>query len=155
MDEFGYRKCRRDSLPITTEMVKYSWISFDCQPAQLAASNRIEPLVYQFYGAELDPNGSRLFFADSWIALGDAPLDHLQMSHQLISEDWDNVAQLDLPLVNEGARRQFSIDVSEVPPGRYRLMAIVYDRQTGDSLDWQVDPGSPPSMLFLREVEIN
>ncbi len=154
LELFGYRACGRESLPIKTEMVKYSWISFDCQPAQLAASNRIDSLEYQFYGAELDPNGSRLFFADNWTALGDGPLDRLQISHQLISEDWDNVAQLDLPLVNEGERRQFSIDVSEVPPGTYRLIAIVYDRQTGVALDWQMDSSSPPSMLLLREVSI-
>ena len=154
MDELGYQACQRVSLPITTEMVQYSWISLDCLPAKLSVSNQVEPLRYQFYGAKLAADGSRLFFANKRTSPSQDTLDRLQISHQLISENWENVGQLDLPLAPIEELHQFAIDVSEIPPGLYRLMAIVYDRHTGKTLDWQEAPGNPPSMLFLREVEI-
>ena len=154
MDELGYQACQRVSLPITTEMVQYSWISLDCLPAKLSVSNQVEPLRYQFYGAKLAADGSRLFFANKRTSPSQDTLDRLQISHQLISENWENVGQLDLPLAPTEELHQFAIDVSEIPPGLYRLMAIVYDRHSGKTLDWQEAPGNPPSMLFLREVEI-
>ena len=88
-----------------------------------------------------------------WTALGDEPLDHLAISHQVIAEDWGNVAQLDLSLVHEGEWQYLSIDVTEVPPGSYWLMAIVYDWRTSRTLDWQDNPVSLSSMLRLSEVD--
>lgn len=154
MDELGYQACQRVSLPVTTEMVQYSGISLDCMPAQLSVTGQAELLRYDFYGANLAADGSRLYFANKWTSRSQEPLDRWKISHQLISEDWENVGQLDLPLAPISELRQFAIDVSEVPPGRYRLMAIVYDPSTGNSLDWQEDSGGPPSMLVLDEVEI-
>lgn len=154
MGEFGYQACQRVSLATTTEMVQYSWISFDCLPAQLSVSNHVEPLGYKFYGANLAADGSKLYFANKWALRSQDALDRLKISHQLISEDWENVGQLDRPLAPVDELRQFAIDVSDVPPGRYRLMAIVYDRFTGQTLDWQGATDSPPYMFFLQEIEI-
>ena len=154
MDEIGYQVCHRVSLPTTTEMVQYSWISFDCMPAQLSVSSQVAPLAYNFYGANLAADGSKLYFANQWTLRSQDALDRLNISHQLISQDWENVAQLDLPLEHNDDLRQYAIDVSDVSPGRYRLMAIVYDRLTGERLDWQEAGGGPPSMLFLGEVEV-
>lgn len=154
MGEFGYQACQRVSLATTTEMVQYSWISFDCLPAQLSVSNHVEPLGYHFYGANLAADGSKLYFANKWTSQNQSSLEHLNISHQLISEDWKNVGQLDRPLAPVDELRQFAIDVSEVAPGRYRLMAIVYDRFTGQTLDWLENADGPESMLFLQEVEI-
>ncbi len=154
MDELGYLACQRVSLPTTTEMAQYSLVSLDCLPARVSLSNEVEPLRYDFYGAELDADGSRLYFANKWTWRSQDASEQLNISHQLISEDWQNVGQLDIPLALNEEIRQFAIDVSDVPPGRYRLMAIVYDRFTGQALNWQEAPGGPPSMLFLREIEI-
>ena len=154
-DELGYEACQRASLPVTTEMVRYGWVSLDCSPVTLAVSNQVEAISYEFYGAKLSADESRLYFASKWTSRSQTSLDHLKISHQLISEDWENVAQLDRPLAPVDEMSQFAIDVSAVPPGRYRLAAIVYDRDTVQKLDWQEDSGStPPTMLFLREVEI-
>jgi hypothetical protein len=154
MDELGYQACRRASLATTTEMVQYSWVSLDCMPAELSVSSQVEPLQYNFYGAKLAPAGSQLYFANKWSLRSQDALDRLNISHQLISEDWENVGQLDQPLASADKLRQFAIDVSDVAPGRYRLMAVVYDRVTGETLDWQGASDGPTSMLFLRDVEI-
>jgi len=154
MDELGYGACQRVSLPITTEMLQYRLVSLDCEEARVSISNQVASLRFEFYGAKLAADGSRLYFANKWTHPSHDSLAPLIISHQLISEDWENVAQLDHPLVPLDELRQFFIDVSDVPPGRYRLMAIVYDRDTGKTLDWQEDTGGPSSMLVLQEVII-
>ena len=76
------------------------------------------------------------------------------MSFQLLSLDWDNVAQLDLPLVHEGVQRRFSIDVTDVDPGDYRLVVILYNGQTGERSVWHDNPGLSPELLTLAEIVI-
>lgn len=155
MDKLGYRACQQVSLPVTTEMAQYSWISLDCQPERVLMSNEAAPLRYQFYGAEFDPSGTRLHFAYKWASQNQEPVDLLKISHQLITKNWGNAAQLDRRLAQEDKLRQFAIDVSAVPSGTYRLMAIVYNPDTGITLNWKEAPGDPPSMLYLQDVEIH
>ena len=76
------------------------------------------------------------------------------MSYQLITSDWNNVAQLDLPLVHEGKLRLFSIDIANVPAGTYRLMAILYDKDSGERQDWLNSAGGLSNMLTLTEIVI-
>lgn len=154
MDEQGYQACQRVSLPVSTEMARYSWVSLSCEPAQVSVSNHVAPLRYDFYGANFDADGSRLLFANRLISQSDASIGQWNISHQLISDEWKKVGQMDAPLKPAGDLRQFSMDVRQVPPGLYRLMAIVYEHSTGKTLDWQDNSGGPPSMLFLQEVEI-
>lgn len=154
MAEQGYQACQRVSLPVSTEMAQYGWVSLDCLPARVSVSNQVEPLEYNFYGAELAADGSTLYFANSWTLRSQHAIDRLKISHQLISETWKNVGQFDLPLSPEGDLRQFAIDVSDVAPGRYRLMAIVYDASSGETLNWQENADGPPTMLLLQDIEI-
>ena len=154
MDALGYRACQRVSLPVWTETVQYGWVSLDCQPAEVIVSNQVDPLRYEFYGAELSEDGSRLFIASSWNAQNAAALDRLRISYQLLSSDWRNAAQLDSQLKQEGELSQAAIDVSEVPPGQYRLMLILYDAITGDRFVWEGNPGDVPEMLELDSITI-
>ena len=154
MADQGYEPCERISLPVSTEMARYFWVALECMPARVAVSGNVAPLQYEFYGAGLTADGTNLYFANEWASRNQGAVDQLNVSHQLISDEWKNVGQLDMPLTPAGDLRQFSMDVSQVPPGRYRLMAIVYDPSTGRTLDWHENSDEPPSMLFLQEVEI-
>ncbi len=51
--------------------------------------------------------------------------------------------------------RRFSIDVAGVPAGSYRLMAILYDRATGERVTWIDNDGELPYMLTLAEIVIS
>ena len=113
-----------------------------------------EIIDYQFTGAQLDKANSKLYFSDRWTATEDGPLDSFRISHQLISPEWDNVAQLDLPLVHEGKPRQFYIDVAGVAARSYRLMVILYNKNTGERLPWIDNDDEIPFMLTLAEIEI-
>ena len=113
-----------------------------------------ELIDYGFYKATLDSEESKIVFVDEWKARDDALLDDYQMSYQLISPDWRNVAQLDLPLVHNDTPRRFSIDVSHVSTGSYRLMAVLYNTETGERVNWKNYSSDQPDMLFLTDIEL-
>ena len=154
MSELGYQACRRLSLEGTTEMVKYDWFSFNCKPLATKLYSATETIEYEFFGSSLDPATNRLFFSDLWRARSEFQMERFNMSFQVVDADWKNVAQLDLPLVNEGELRQYWIDVSDVPPGSYRLMGILYNAQSGEREAWRENVSYIPEMLDLGEVVV-
>ena len=118
----------------------------------ILASYLTDPLEYELYGLSFSAEDEQILFVDRWASRGDFDVENYQMSHQLINDDWQMVAQLDVPLVHEGKLRRFWIDVSDVPPGNYRLMAILYNAQTGERVKWIDNPGYVPEMLELGEI---
>ena len=154
MREAHYKSCNSRELGIDTILIEYRWETLDCAPPRIASTHRTALLDYEFYAAALSADGEALLFVDKWTAKEDAPIDGLNLSHQLISADWERVAQLDLPLNNEGRLRRFSIGIAQAPPGNYRLMTILYNSETGERHDWTDNPGGPPYMQVLAELAI-
>ena len=153
LDDLNYQLCDTIEIGIDTVIWQYTWQTLDCQPPQLLSSHQTVTLDYQFYGTALHAAESKLYFSDQWTART-RDLSGFQMSYQLISADWNKAAQLDLPLVHEGQPRQFFIDISDVPHGQYRLMAILYDKRTGQQQNWLNSEGDPPAMLNLTDIDI-
>ena len=153
LDGLNYQLCDTIEIGIDTVIWQYTWQTLDCQPPQLLSSHQTVTLDYQFYGTTLHAAESKLYFSDQWAART-RDLSGFQMSYQLISADWNKAAQLDLPLVHEGQPRQFFIDISDVPHGQYRLMAILYDKRTGQQQNWLNSEGDPPAMLNLTDIDI-
>ena len=154
MRGLNYQPCETVEIGIDTVIAQYLWQTLNCQPPQLLSSHQTDAIDYQFYGAALDAAHSKLLFSDQWTARTDDDLDNYKMSYQLITSDWNNVAQLDLPLVRPGELRQFSIDISNVPAGTHRLMAILYDKRTGERQNWLNSAEDLPTMLTLTEIII-
>ena len=155
LDDLDYQLCDTLNIAVDTVILQYAWDTLDCQASQLRASYQTDVIDYQFYGAELDTAHSKLYFNDQWAARAENDvLENYKMSYQLISADWNNPAQLDLPLVHEGKLRLFSIDITDVPAGSYRLMAILYDVQSGKQQNWLNSTGDLPGMLTLTEIDI-
>ena len=154
LDGLDYQLCDTRGIAVDTVILQYMWQTLDCQPPQLLANHQTDAIDYQFYGAALDTANSKLYFNDQWTARTDDDLSGLQMSYQLISVDWNKSAQLDLPLVHEGQPRQFSIDIANVPAGTYRLMAILYDKDSDERQNWLNRDGDLPAMLTLTEIVI-
>lgn len=145
-----YELCESKELADGAILLKYTWNTLDCLPPSLRASYQTRLASYDFYGVELDETAAR--FIDSWSARDEFDETRFNLSYQLIDQDWHNVAQLDLPLVHEGKIRQFSIGISDLTPGAYRLVAIMYDKLTGETFDWIDNPGYVPSMIELGEI---
>ena len=154
MADLEYGLCDIIKVGQDSVILDYSWEHLNCQDLTLPSSGHNELIDYHFFEAAVDAKTQMVYFADEWSSRKDGLPDDYRMSYQLVSEEWDNVAQLDLPLLHEGVPRRFSIDVSEVPEGTYRLMAIVYDSRTGDRMTWIENDGYIAEMLLLDEIII-
>lgn len=156
LDRLDYSLCNQEALGNSARIYKHSWSALDCRRAEVITRATSELISYQMLAASLDADQIHLKFVDEWTELNQSgrALDGVRLSYQLISQDWDNVAQLDLPLVHEGVPRRFSIDVSDVEPGDYRLVAILYDKETGERMDWFENDGASSKMLTLEHIAI-
>ena len=154
MKNLNYEVCDSGAIGIGSTLVRFSWDALNCASPHMASRHQNDHIHYQFFGAEVNPDTDRVVYIDRWSADDARALSNLNMSLQLISEDWNNVAQVDLPLVNPDQLRQFTIDISKVPPGNYRLMAIAYNNQTGQRVNWLNNGVSAPAMLKLAEVKV-
>ena len=154
IESLHYRICDKVEIGADTVIRQYTWVTFGCETMTVASHHGTQLLEYAFIGAKLDAAASRLFFSDSWTGARPFQTEDYRMSYQLISPDWDKVAQLDLPLVDPGESRIFFLDVANVPSGTYSLMAILYEIGTGHRLNWIERGADPAGMLKLAEVTI-
>lgn len=150
----NYRLCEQQELGVDTILTIYAWRALDCQERPRLAADDTDLIRYEFYGAAVDMDESQVLFVHRWTALESISPERYNLSHQLISADWERAAQLDPPLTQEGSLRQFAIDISDAPAGKYRLMAILYDNQTNERFDWIGNQSEPSYMLALAELEI-
>ena len=155
LQSLHYERCNAFDAGLSTVVEEYMWDMLDCQIPAAALTGRTDSITYQFYTAATDDPGDALLFIDKWSARDDDSLEHLRLSVQVISDEWNNLAQVDIPLAHDGKLRQFSIDVSKAPAGKHRLMAILYDSRTGERQVWHDNPGYPGEMLLLDEIVIS
>ena len=155
MLERHYQLCYTKSLSVETVILQFRWRTLECDtPPRLVSSNENEVITYRFYGAEVDPTNAKLLFSDHWRGKANIEYEDYAMSYQVVSTDWEVVAQLDLGLWSHDRLRQLTIDIAQVPPGTYRLMAIVYDPQSRERLPWHNNADWIPEMLPLANVDI-
>ena len=147
-----YELCDTVEIGVDTVIHKHVWNAFTCNGLAQQFYSRTELIDYRYYGAIVDRANSEIQFYDEWSGRVGREVETLLMSYQVISQDWENVAQMDLPLVHEGKPRRFSIDVAGVPAGSYRLMTILYDKSTGERVRWIDNDNAVPELLVLEEI---
>ena len=149
-----YEFCEGQTLGLNTVINHYSWDLLDCQPPRNPARYHTELIDYAFYKAGFNSGANAVMFIGKWSSRQEFDTNSYKVSYQLISEDWSNATQLDLPLVADNELRQYAIDASDVSPGQYRLMLILYNTTSGDRLAWDGNEGYAPGMLALGEIII-
>ena len=152
--ELDYGWCGDVQIGLDTIIDQYMWSQLDCRPLAQPAINQTDVITYEFYRAGTNLDGDKVTIIDRWTPRRDFDQRRYNMSYQLLDQDWNNVAQLDLPLVDKGELRRFSINVSQLPHGDYRPLLILYDPSTGERLAWDDNPGFIPEMLELGLVTV-
>ncbi len=156
MRERSYQLCQTDNLLNATVLMQFRWEALECgSPTEALQTGESERIAYQFFGAKINEAGAELYFVDRWRAPETGSLAHYRMSWQLWNADGERVAQLDLPFVHEGELRRFALDIDGLPPGKYRLVAILYAADTGQPAGWRNAAASLSGALELTEVEIS
>lgn len=155
LGRLNYEECGTTPIGGNTNIRRFMWDMLDCQIPQAEMAGRTELVDYQFNRARLDIATDTLIFSDRWSARdAEMPLEPFRMSYQLIADDWRKHAQVDLPLSHPDRWRRFSIDISGVPPGNYRLMAILYHSESGERYAW-LENNAPGNMLPLANIIIS
>ncbi len=155
MVALNYENCQRMPIGEQTTIIKYYWQRLGCLPPVVQQRFRGNLIDYDFIGGGLNANQSALLINDRWTGRTDQPLDDYLLSYQLISTEGKNISQLDLPLVHEHELRQFSLNMADVPPGRYQLMTILYHSKTGEKQAWLNNSEQFPDMLPLTEIVLD
>ena len=150
----NYVYCQTIPIGTSWAIKTYSWSILNCEDSLPTIVSRNRLINHSFYSVSLDSDSRNLYFVDAWNKRAEFDHHQFSVSYQLVSEDWNNVAQLDLPMVHEGMLRRFSIDLNHVTTGNYRLMLILYDAITGDRFAWEGNPGDVPEMLELDSITI-
>ena len=151
----NYEECGLTSVGENTNIRRFMWDMLDCRVPQAVLTRRTALIDYQFNRARLDFASDKLIFSDKWIPrAAEMPREPFRMSYQLIADDWQKRAQVDLPLAHPDRWRRFSIDISDVPAGSYRLMAILYHSESGERYAW-LENNTPRNMLPLADIIIS
>ncbi len=151
INERAYVACGSTKARADTIILRYANEARGCQPLPVGLSKNTVSLQYNFFAAELSADNSQIIFVDSWQPLEGESLETQSISLQVIAEDGAKAAQLDRPLAGRGQMRQHVIDIDALPPGRYTLMAVVYNYETGERQPWQ---GHDGAMLRLGEIVV-
>ena len=154
MHSLDYGLCEMIPVGASWRILAFSWNALDCGDILLTAESQNDLVIHKFYDVSLGADAGSLTLMDSWQAVADFAHQDFSLSYQLVSTDWANIAQVDLPMVHPGEFRRFAIDTSDVPPGNYRLMLILYNRHTGQRVNWAGNPGYLLDMMELKEVEV-
>ncbi|MCY4537447.1 MAG: hypothetical protein OXE52_04360 [Chloroflexi bacterium] len=155
MYELHYDNCQSMPIGEQTTIIKYYWQRLGCQAPSVQQRFRGDLINYDFIGGGLNANQSVVLINDRWTGGADQSFDDYALSFQLLSSDGNNVAQLDLPLVHENELRQFSLNIAGVQPGAYRLIAILYQSETGAKQAWLNNPNENADMLPLAEIVLH
>ncbi len=150
-----YDLCRTLAVGDAWQALDYAWDILECGGLERKSDARNSLIAHTLYAAEINDAGESLNIVAAWTALAEFSRADFALSYQLISADWENVAQGDLPMTDEGGLRRLSINLSDVPPGSYRLMTIHYNLRNGERLAWSDTPGNAPAMLPLAEITIS
>ena len=153
-EQYNYQLCETTTFPISTVVLTYRWEILQCEPPKPHSVFETSIGDFTYYGAIHDLEGDKLLISGERFPTAGHNMADVNLSYQLLDDEWKNMAQLDLPLYGIDGLRRFSIDLADVPAGDYRLMAVVYDAQTGVRHAWQDNEGWIPEMQQLEEIAI-
>ena len=154
LDDYHYAPCWSRQVGSDTAITHYSWQTLRCQPAHPLSEYSTEKVIFRFIGAYVDIDRRRLVVSYSWVASAAIEEEQYAVSLQLINGEWENVAQVDIPLVYPDSPQTYFIDTDMLSSGRHRLVAIIYDRFTGERLAWFDNQGFVAELQELSDVDI-
>jgi len=83
---------------------------------------------------DYDREANRVRVVTGWQVEDDRLLDEYNVSIQLITPDWQNVGQVDRHLYEVQTWYETELSADHLEPGDYRVMVIVYHRDTGEKV---------------------
>ncbi len=134
---------------------KYTHPLMDCdhEPSSIYYDNGINVVDY---AAHYDASAERIQALIWWEVPVEDMLKEYNLSLQIVTPDWQNVRQIDRHLNDRVLPwRVIELSAAELPAGEYRLMLVLYHRDTGETIAGFDSLGSESSDIIpLLTIEI-
>ena len=130
-----------DNPDLLIQRYVHSVMDCDHEPAPIAYENGIKVIDR---AARYVPESDLVQILTWWEIADENLLDKYNVSMQIITPDWRNMRQEDRHLYELPPWDVIELSTVDLPPGDYRVMAIVYDRETNEKVSG-ADPTSGES----------
>lgn len=129
----------------------YMWQGLDCEPIVSDTRVQYDDITISNVDAMLSDDQSTLTIVGRWQVADGFPESTYNISYQVITSDWKNVAQHDEFILTGKPRwTQVTLPVDMLDAGDYRVMIVIYHWQSGEKLSGQiVDVGEEGTLLTV------
>ncbi len=127
-------------IPCAVIMNKPDWQARRYVNQVMDCDHQLMPIEYDSgfkvidYFARYVPESEALQILTWWEVVDEDLLDEYNVSLQIIAPDWQNVRQEDRHLYELPPWNVIELSTEGLPPGDYRLMMILYHRDTGEKV---------------------
>ena len=117
----------------------YVWQGLDCNRIESETTVEFDDIRITDLDAILSEDYSTLTIVGNWQVAEGFPESTYNISYQIITPDWQNVAQYDAFVLTDAERwTQVTLPVDMLEVGDYRVMIVIYHWQNGDKLTGHV-----------------
>lgn len=141
--------CETQHIAGDVTLEHYVWKGLDCQPISSETTVQYDDITMTHMDALLSDDQSTLTIVGNWDVAEGFPDTTYNISYQVITADWQNVAQHDEFVLTDTPRwTQVTLTVDTLEAGEYRVMIVIYHWQNGDKLEGQVNPSGEVGTLL-------
>ena len=148
--------CETQDIEGEITLEHYVWKGLDCQPITSDTTVTYDDITIENVDALLSEDQSTLTIVGNWEVAEEFPETTYNISYQVITADWQNVAQVDeFVLTGKPRWTQVTLPLDKLAAGEYRVMIVIYHWQDGDKLTGQVNTtGEEGTLLTVDTFEI-
>ena len=145
--------CETEHIEGDVTLEHYVWKGLDCQPITSDKTVTYDDITMTNVDALLSDDQSTLTIVGNWEVAEDFPETTYNISYQVITSDWQNVAQVDeFVLTGKPRWTQVTLPIDELDAGDYRVMIVIYHWQNGEKLTGLVNPSGEEGTLITVDT---
>ena len=145
--------CETQTIEGDVTLEHYVWKGLNCQPITSDTTVQYDDITITNIDALLSDDQSTLTIVGNWDVAEAFPETTYNISYQVITADWQNVAQVDeFVLTGKPRWTQVTLPIETLDAGDYRVMMVIYHWQTGDKLTGHVDTTDEAGTLLTVDT---
>lgn len=148
--------CETQVIEGNVTLEHYMWQGLDCQPIISETIVQYDDITITNIDAILSDDQSTLTIVGNWQVAEEFPETTYNISYQVITSDWQNVAQQDDFVLTDAQRwTQVTLPLGALDAGDYRVAIVIYHWQNGEKLTGQIaDVGEEGTLLTVDTFSI-
>jgi hypothetical protein len=144
-----HKLCEIQEIDGDVTLEYYVWKGLDCQPITSETTITYDDITITNMDALLSDDQSTLTIVGHWEVAKEFPETTYNISYQVITADWQNVAQHDEFVITGKPRwTQVTLPTESLEAGDYRVMIVIYHWQTGEKLTGHINHSEEEGTLL-------